>query len=90
MSVLDPMLVAGDTLSGKGTREADFLGQAGSHIVSDEGDMTLGNAASFAGFTTEGTLEVQDNIVTLHAAGFAGLGVQTTISGGTLVAAATG
>jgi len=40
----------------------------------------------YAGFTTEGTIDVMANTLTLHAAGFAGLGVQTTIGGGTLVA----
>jgi len=81
-----PMLPTGDTLSGQGTRSGAFLGQAGSAIVVDEGDMTLGDPESYAGFSTEGTIDVRTNTLTLRTAGFAALGVQTTIGGGTLEA----
>jgi len=86
-SLATPALEAGDVLSGQGTRDGVFVGQAGSAIVVDEGDMTLGEPDSFAGFTTEGTIDVGSNTLALHAAGFAGLGVQTTIDGGKLEAA---
>ncbi|NQU21663.1 MAG: FG-GAP repeat protein [Candidatus Nealsonbacteria bacterium] len=42
-----PVLAAGDTLSGQGTRDGVFVGQGGSAIVVDEGNMTLGDPASY-------------------------------------------
>ena len=75
----------GSTLSGQGTVQGAVSGDAGSHIMAT-GDLTLGNAASFAGFSTEGTIDTQTNTVTLRSAGFASLGILTTLGDGTLAA----
>lgn len=77
----------GDTLSGQGSNTNTFVGAASSTIVADEGHMTLGNASSYAGFRTEGTLDTNANTVTLQTLGFASLGGLTTLGGGTLAAA---
>ena len=83
---ITPLLTPGDTLSGWGTYDGAFTGAVTSAIVADDGDMTLGNPASFAGFSTDGTTDTRANTVTLRSAGFAALGVQTTLGGGTLIA----
>jgi hypothetical protein len=58
-------------------------------------NVSLGNAASFTGFNHQGILNVGANAVTLHSAGFARLGILTSLAGGTInapngVAFATG
>ena len=45
---------------------------------------SLGSASSFAGFNHGGTLTIGANTVTLNSAGYAKLGVLTTMSGGTI------
>jgi fibronectin-binding autotransporter adhesin len=47
-------------------------------------NVSLGNAASFTGFNHQGTLNVGANTVTLNSAGYAKLGVLTTLNGGTI------
>ena len=81
-----PFLVVGNTLSGRGTIHGEFGVGAGTAIVADEGDMALGDPTSYAGFTTEGRLDTRANTITLHAKGFAGLGILTELGGGILAA----
>ena len=83
---ITPLLMSGDTLSGRGTYDGVLTGAIASAIVADDGDMTLGDPNSFAGFSTDGTIDTQANTVTLRSAGFATLGIVTTIGGGTLAA----
>ncbi len=87
LALTTPVLSSGHTVSGWGTYNAAFTGAAASAIVADDGYMILGDATSFAGFSTEGTVDTQANTVTLRSAGFAALGIQTTLGGGTLIAA---
>jgi hypothetical protein len=49
-------------------------------------NVALGNASSFTGFLHQGTLNVGGNSVTLNSAGYADLGVLTTLNGGTITA----
>ncbi len=49
--------------------------------------LTLGDAASFTGFQSAGTLTVGANTVTLASKGFSNLGVLTSLAGGTINAA---
>jgi hypothetical protein len=86
-STLDLVIPSLGQLAGNGTVTGTATGLAGSAIVADNGDMTLGDPTSYAGFSTEGTVDTQENTITLRAAGFAGLGVQTTLGSGSLVAA---
>ena len=85
-ALITPLLAPGDTVSGQGTLDGVFTGAAASAVVADDGDMTLGDPGSFAGFSTEGTIDTRANTVTLRSAGFASLGILTTLGGGTLVA----
>jgi fibronectin-binding autotransporter adhesin len=56
---------------------------AGSRIVINT-NTALGEATAADGFSHEGTLVVNGNIVTLNSQGFAQLGVSTTMTGGTI------
>src|SRR5262249_52012087 len=47
-------------------------------------NVALGNASTFTGFIHQGTLNVGANTVTLNSAGYAKLGVLTTLTGGTI------
>jgi hypothetical protein len=47
-------------------------------------NVSLGNANSFTGFIHQGTLNVGANTVTLNSAGYAKLGVLTSLIGGTI------
>ena len=57
-----------------------------SQIVANTANVSLGDSTSYTGFNHAGTLTVGSNIVTLDSAGFANLGVLTTLGGGTLAA----
>jgi autotransporter-associated beta strand protein len=46
--------------------------------------ISLGSASSFTGFSHQGTLNVGANTVTLNSAGYARLGLLTTLAGGTV------
>ena len=76
-----------DQLTGSGLIQASVNGQSGSTITASGGDLTLGDASSNRGFVTRGGLNVGSNTVTLHDANVAELRGQTTIDGGTIVAA---
>ncbi len=76
----------GGRLSGFGTVNAAVHGGVHSRITASGGGLTLGEAASYTGFRTDGTLEVGSQTVTLRSAGFANLGAVTTLAGGTLSA----
>ena len=54
--------------------------------ITASGSLVLGDSTSYTGFNHAGTLIVGPNTVTLNSAGFANLGVLTTLSGGTLAA----
>jgi formylglycine-generating enzyme required for sulfatase activity len=86
LELITPLLASGDTLSGRGVYDGVITGAAASAIIADSGDMTLGDSASFAGFSTEGAIDTRGNTLTLQSAGFAALGIQTTLGGGTLTA----
>ncbi|MCH8043827.1 MAG: PEP-CTERM sorting domain-containing protein [Planctomycetes bacterium] len=78
-------LLAGGQLSGSGTLQGAFSGGAGSLIVVDSGSLSLGDAASFQGFGTGGSIRVESGAtLILGSAGFARLGPLTTLNGGTL------
>jgi hypothetical protein len=53
-------------------------------IIVNANNVSLGSASNFAGFNHQGTLGVGINTVTLNSAGYARLGVLTTLSGGTI------
>ena len=72
------------TLDGSGFVEAEIFGQPGSTIAVTSNTYSLGDPFSFLGFVHEGTLSVGSNTARLKAAGFAQLGVLTTLAGGTL------
>jgi autotransporter-associated beta strand protein len=78
-------IAAGANLSGSGVVTGNITGAAGSAIVAT-GNLSLGDSTSFAGFNHAGTLTVGGNCVTLNSAGFANIGVLTTLAGGTLSA----
>ncbi len=79
-------VVGNDTITGSGSVQGPVTGGPRA-AINATGAFELGDAASFAGFNFAGTLDVDDNEVTLYSAGFANLGVLTTIVGGTLHAA---
>jgi formylglycine-generating enzyme required for sulfatase activity len=85
-ALITPLLAPGDTLSGWGVYDGAVIGAPASSIIADDGDMTLGDGASYAGFSTAGTIDTRANTLTLQSAGFAVLGIQTTLGGGTLSA----
>jgi autotransporter-associated beta strand protein len=57
-----------------------------SQIVATTANVSLGDSTSYTGFNHAGTLTIGSNTVTLSSAGFANLGVLTTLGGGTLAA----
>ncbi len=74
------------TLSGFGTVSGAIAGDNFAKITAT-GSLILGDATSFLGFNHDGSLDAGINTVTLNAAGFANLGVLTTLSGGAIQAA---
>ena len=54
--------------------------------MANTANVSLGDSTSYTGFNHAGTLTVGSNTVTLNSAGFANLGVLTTLGGGTLTA----
>jgi hypothetical protein len=79
-------LPGGGNLIGHGTITARVTGDSGSVIDATTGAMTLGNAASPAGFVFDGELRTHDHVVTLNSSGPATLGNLTTVGNGPLVA----
>jgi fibronectin-binding autotransporter adhesin len=79
------VLAANTALTGAGSVLGNISGAAASTIQAT-GNLTLGNSASYTGVNHAGTLVVGPNLVTLNCAGFANLGVLTTLRGGTLAA----
>jgi len=75
-------IVAGKTLSGFGTVDADVSGLG---TITANGSLTLGRGTSVTGFNFDGTLNVGANTVTLNAVGAAKVGT-TKLSGGAVVA----
>ena len=75
----------GATLGGSGLVQGNIVGEPGSAILAS-GNLTLGDSTSYTGFNHAGTLIIGSNTVTLNSAGFANLGILTTLSGGTLAA----
>ena len=73
-------------VSGHGVIAAEFLGASSSSITVSGGTLTVGDPASYAGFSTAGKLHVGGNTAVLLTKGFAGLGILTTLDGGTLAA----
>ncbi len=77
--------LAGGDLSGFGTVNATTMG--GSSITAQGGALTIGNAASVAGFAYTGTSQVQaDSMLRLLDANAAELGPVTSVQGGVLAA----
>jgi len=77
----------GGMLSGYGMLEGAVHGGDLSVISASGSGLTLGDADGYSGFVTEGALVVADSQVVLLTKGFAGLGNETTLNGGSLVAA---
>jgi hypothetical protein len=61
-----------------------ITGDLNSTIYANKGTVTLGDSTSYSGFNHSGTLLVGSNNVTLNSAAFANLGINTTLSGGTI------
>ncbi len=80
------MLTSGGSLTGSGQVDATVNGEAGSSIVAT-GNLTLGDPSIFSGFLTRGSLGVGSHTVTLEDSNLARLLGDTTIDGGTLIAA---
>ena len=78
------LLAGGTTLIADATIQLDISGQDASAIEAMTDSVALGNATSFSGFNHQGTLNVGANTVTLNSAGYARLGVLTTLAGGTI------
>jgi len=78
------LLEAGGTLSGHGTVSGPVYGEGLSRISAEGGDLVLGDAGRYDGFSHQGTLSVGANTVTLSAKGFAVLGRLTELAGGLL------
>ena len=76
-----------DQVSGYGAIATEFHGTSSSSITVSGGSLTAGDVASYSGFSTAGKLHVGGNTVVLQSKGFAGLGNETTVAGGTLQAA---
>ena len=76
----------GDNLVGSGTVDAKVAAGFGSTIAAS-GDLVLGDADSYSGFTSDGELYVNGNTVTIHDKNQVVLGALTEITGGTLAAA---
>jgi len=75
------------TISGFGTINTRVLANANSTISSNGGTLTLGDSTRFDGFRTEGVLDVGSDQMVIESSGFASLGVETRLNGGTLTAA---
>ena len=71
-------------VSGYGAIAAEFHGASSSSITLSGGTLTAGDPASYSGFSTAGKLHVGDNTAVLQTKGFAPLGSETTLAGGTL------
>jgi T5SS/PEP-CTERM-associated repeat protein len=78
-------LPAGALLMGHGRIEAPFYAERGSMIVAT-GDLEIGGWFAFAGFWTQGLLEVGPHRLTLASFGPAYLDGVTIVDGGTIVA----
>jgi autotransporter-associated beta strand protein len=79
------VLASNAALSGSGLVLGNISGAVASTIAAS-GNLVLGDSTSYTGFNHAGTLTVGPNLVTLDSAGFANLGVLTTLGGGTLAA----
>jgi hypothetical protein len=78
------LVEAGGTVSGHGTVSGPVYGEGLSRISAEGGDLVLGDAGRYDGFSHQGTLSVGGNTVTLRTKGFASLGLLTELAGGTL------
>jgi hypothetical protein len=70
-----------------GTINAAIVSNTPNTINIAADNVSIGNAASFNGFNHQGVLNVGANTVTLNSAGFARLGIFTSLAGGTINAA---
>ena len=75
------------SIAGHGMVAGNVAGLSGSAIAAQGGNLALGDSSSFDGFRTAGSIAVGAQTVTLSSRGFATLGTQTTLAGGTLAAA---
>jgi autotransporter-associated beta strand protein len=74
---------AGGTLVAYASVSRPIAGSgSSSSIQATRGDVALGSATSYTGFSHAGTLLVGTNAVTLNSKGLAGLGVLTSLGGG--------
>ena len=83
-SRLPTLNLTGHDLSGFGTIQANVSGTG--TITAAGGDLTIGNPASYSGFTFTGTLAFGTNTLTLLSKGFIDLVNLTELEGGTLAA----
>jgi len=72
----------GGKLSGNGQVNAKITGQAGSSIVADQGDMTIGDGGADDGFFSDGSLLTGANRVTINDRNEAVLGLLTEVGDG--------
>ncbi|TWU51875.1 choice-of-anchor Q domain-containing protein [Rubripirellula reticaptiva] len=83
-------LGSGESLIGNGTIDGPFAGQSGSTVLLT-GDLTIGDAAAFNGFDTDGILRIANHTLTLMDANQVVLGSLTTLgssgNAGTIIAA---
>ncbi|MDP6546214.1 MAG: PEP-CTERM sorting domain-containing protein [Phycisphaerae bacterium] len=73
-------------ISGHGAIATEFHGAPSSSITVSGGILTVGDLASYSGFSTAGELYVGGDTAVLLTRGIAGLGILTELDGGTLVA----
>ena len=73
-----------DQISGHGAIATEVHGASSSSITVSGGTLTAGDPASYSGFSTAGKLHVGGNTAVLLTKGFAPLGSETTLAGGTL------
>ncbi len=83
------LLQNGGSITGKGTVNAEFDGEAGSSIVAN-GALAIGKSTESFGFETNGALNVGASSVTLRSLDNVRLGRSTTIAGGTLTHTGSG
>jgi len=76
-----------DQVSGHGAIAIEFHGASSSVITVSGATLTAGDPASYSGFSTAGKLHVGGNTAVLLTKGFAPLGSETTLVGGTVDAA---
>ena len=83
-SLATSILVNDGSVNGNGVINASVSGSLNSSFSASGGTLELGDATSFSGFRTLGSIDVGSDVITLKSRQFAQLGYQTNLNGGTL------